>query len=120
MLPTGLVRDKDSGVYYLRRRIPADVLSCYPPGQKEYSRSLRTKDYRTAIDRHRREEAKLTAEWDKHRQRLTQIAARQQLHAVQRIDALTPEVIDAICTHLEVASLAPSPLAPPAPACCDT
>lgn len=106
MLPTGLVRDKDSGVYYLRRRIPTDVLSCYPPGQKEYSRSLRTKDYRTAIERHRREEAKLTAEWDKHRHRMAQIAARQQLHAVQRIDALTPEVIDAICTHFEVASLA--------------
>ncbi|MEM5372149.1 site-specific integrase [Paraburkholderia azotifigens] len=105
MLPTGLVRDKKSGVYYLRRRIPTDVLSCYP-GKAEVTFSLRTKDYRTAVERLRREEAKLTAEWEKKRDRLAEIAARQQLNAVQRIDALTPEVIDAICTHFEVASLA--------------
>ncbi|WP_232440677.1 site-specific integrase [Burkholderia ubonensis] len=105
MLPTGLVRDKKSGVYYLRRRIPSDVLSCYP-GKAEVTFSLRTKDYRSAVERLRREEAKLTAEWEKKRERLAQIGARQQLHAIQRIDALTPEVIDAICTHFELASLA--------------
>jgi hypothetical protein len=48
-----------SGTYYLRRRIPTDVLVCYP-GKKEITFSLRTKDYRTAVERHRAEEARLT------------------------------------------------------------
>lgn len=104
-LPTGLVRDKKSGVYYLRRRIPADVLSAYP-GKAEITRSLRTKDYRTATELLRLEEAKLTTEWEKKRDRLAQILVRQQMYAVQRIDVLTPEVIDAICGHFEMASLA--------------
>lgn len=105
MLPTGLVRDKKSGVYYLRRRIPTDVLCSYP-GKAEVTFSLKTKDYRIAVARLRLEEAKLTAEWEKKRDRLAQIAVRQQLHAVQRIDALTPEVVDSICAHFEMASLA--------------
>lgn len=103
MLPTGLIRHK-SGVYYLRRRIPSAVLSYYP-GKTEVLLSLKTKDYRTAVERHRREEAKLTAEWDTKRQRMDFIEARQQRRLVQRIDTLTPEVIEAICTHFEVASL---------------
>lgn len=28
-LPTGLKRDKASGVYYLRRRIPSEIRSCF-------------------------------------------------------------------------------------------
>jgi integrase len=104
ILPTGLTRKK-SGVYYMRRRIPSDILSFYPD-QTEVGFSLRSKDRRTAVERHRREEAKLTAEWDQKRQRLAQITARQQLHAFQQINALTPEVIDAISAHCEVASLA--------------
>ncbi len=104
MLPTGLVRDKKSGVYYLRRRIPSDLLSEYP-GKKEVVFSLRTKDYRTAVEQQRREDAKLSIEWDKKRKRLELIASRWKLRAVQRIEVLTPEVIDTICTHFEAASL---------------
>jgi hypothetical protein len=39
MLPTGLQRHPQSGTYYLRRRIPTDVLVCYP-GKKEITFSL--------------------------------------------------------------------------------
>ena len=78
MLPTGLQRHPQSGVYYLRRRIPSDVLTCYP-GKKEITFSLRTKDYRTAIERHRNEEARLTAEWNDKRQRQADRFACMQL-----------------------------------------
>lgn len=105
MLPTGLQRHPKSGTYYLRRRIPSDVLTCYP-GKKEVTFSLRTKDYRTAVERHRNEEARLTAEWNDKRQRQADHYARQKLQAVTRIDALTPETIDAICLHAQAASLA--------------
>lgn len=105
MLPTGLHRHPQSGVYYLRRRIPSDVLICYP-GKKEATLSLRTKDYRTAVERHRNEEVRLTEEWNNKRQRQADYYAQQQLHAITRIDALTPEAIDAICLHAEAASLA--------------
>ena len=105
MLPTGLVRDPDSGVYYLRRRIPSNLLSEYPPKKKEEVFSLRTKDYRTAMERFRSEDVKLSAKWDKMRKRLEFLAKRWKLKTVQRIDTLTPEVIDTICTHFEAASL---------------
>jgi hypothetical protein len=44
---------------------PTDVLVCYP-GKKEITFSLRTKDYRTAVERHRAEEARLTSEWEEN------------------------------------------------------
>ena len=105
MLPTGLVRDPDSGVYYLRRRIPSNLLSEYPPKKKEEIFSLRTKDYRTAMERFRSEDVKLSAKWDKMRKRLELLAKRWKLRTVQHVDTLTPEVIDTICTHFEAASL---------------
>ena len=105
MLPTGLQRHRQSGTYYLRRRIPTDILSCYP-GKKEAVLSLRTKDYRTAVELHRLQEARLTAEWNNMRQRQADALARKQTNSVIRIDALTPETIDAICQHAEAASLA--------------
>lgn len=61
VLPTGLHCNPKFGTYYLRRRIPSDLLSRYP-GQEEVSFSLKTKDYQVAVQRHRLEEAKLTAE----------------------------------------------------------
>jgi hypothetical protein len=106
MLPTGLTRNSTHGTYYLRRRIPADLRSCYPPKTHEVVRALHTKDYRTAIERHRREEARLSAEWSQMRQRLADTFARDHLQALIRIDSLTPETIDAICKHAEAASLA--------------
>ena len=87
MLPTGLQRHRHSGTYYLRRRIPSDLLTCYP-GKKEIVFSLRTKDYRTAVELHRNEEARLTTEWNGKRQRQADAYARQQFQCVTRIDAL--------------------------------
>ncbi|KAK6025398.1 hypothetical protein OSTOST_08703 [Ostertagia ostertagi] len=105
MLPTGLRRHPDFGTYYLHRRIPTDLLSCYP-GKEMVSFSLRTKDYHVAVERHRLEEAKLTSNWGKQRQRLADQAARQHVVAIVRIDAMTSETIDAICKHVEAVSLA--------------
>lgn len=105
MLPTGLRRHPKFGTYYLHRRIPTDLLSCYP-GKEMVSYSLKTKDFRTAVERHRLEEAKLTASWSKQRQRLANHATRAQVEAIVRIDALTPETIEAICAHVEAVSLA--------------
>lgn len=42
-----------NGVYYIRRRIPADVRSYYPISKKEISRSLNTKDHSKATIEHR-------------------------------------------------------------------
>ena len=103
-LPTGLVRDKSSGVYYLRRRIPTEILSCFP-GKKEQTFSLRTKDFKTALERHRQAEAKLTVEWNRHIQKIRRFNARPQRPPVQKIDTLTPEIIDAICGRFEISSL---------------
>lgn len=105
MLPTGLQLDRKSGVYYVRRRIPSDILICYP-GKKEHVFSLRTKDYRTALKQHRLAEAKLTAEWSEHRQRLADQESRRHAQMITRIDSLTPEVIETICKHAEAATLA--------------
>jgi integrase len=103
-LPTGLVRDSKSGVYYLRRRIPNEVLSCYP-GKIERTFSLRTKDFKTALERHRKEEAKLTVEWDAELRKIRRFYERSQPQPIQKIDTLTPEIIDAICGKFEISSL---------------
>lgn len=47
-LPTGLKKRK-SGTYYVRRRIPTDLLWAYP-GKKELGTSLKTKKYNEAIE----------------------------------------------------------------------
>lgn len=104
ILPTGLKRDKDSGVYYLRRRIPSEILTCYP-GKAECTFSLKTKNFKTAVERHRQAEAKLTVEWAALRQKLREADARPQAHPVQKINLLTPEVVEAICGRFEVSSL---------------
>lgn len=103
-LPTGLVRDKSSGVYYLRRRIPTEILTCYP-GKAERVLSLRTKDFKTALERHRHAEAQLTIEWAAQHKKVRALHSRMQAQPVQKIDALTPELIDAICGRFEVSSL---------------
>lgn len=102
--PTGLQRHPKSGVYYLRRRIPTDILPCYP-GKIEITFSLRTKNHWTAREKYSLEASKLTAEWERHRQRLADQRAHQQLQTLIQIDSLTPEVIDAICLHVEATSL---------------
>ncbi|WP_143220619.1 MULTISPECIES: DUF6538 domain-containing protein [unclassified Achromobacter] len=112
VLPTGLQRHSKSGTYYLRRRIPTDLLTCYP-GKKEVIHSLKTKDYRTALERHRQGEAELTREWQLRRQKMAR-EFRQQAKATAaqqgwppiRIDDLTAPAISSICSHYQSASLA--------------
>lgn len=105
MLPTGLHRHPKTGVYYLRRRIPSDLLIGYP-GKKERVFSLKTKDYRTALEKHRLAEAKLTTQWAELRQRIADEEARRHVQTIARIDSLTPDVIETICAHAEAAALA--------------
>jgi integrase len=105
MLPTGLHRHSKYGTYYLRRRIPNDLLPCYP-GKVEITYALRTKDYRTAVELHRLGEARLTRDWVQLRLRQSALAESQEIQTRTRIDRLTPEDIDAICAHFEAASLA--------------
>ena len=105
MLSTGLKRDRKSGVYYLRRRIPSDLLICYP-GKKERVFSLKTKDYRTALERHRLAEAKLTTQWAERRQRMADKEARRHVQTITRIDSLTPDIIETICQNAEAVALA--------------
>lgn len=104
-LPTGLTRDPKSGVYIFRRRIPADLLASYGGKKKEHIQSLFTKDYRTAVERHRREETKLFAEWERRRNLRAEYFARNHLQISTVINELTAEQIDKICLHFEAASL---------------
>lgn len=106
MLPTGLQRHPKSGSYYLRRRIPSDLLDCYP-GKTEVVFSLKTKDYRAACAKHRVEEARLTLEWTQKRQQREEalkLAGRDQ--STIRIHALTSDAIEDICLHAEALKLA--------------
>lgn len=103
--PIGLRRDPKSGVYYLRRRIPTSVLSCYPC-KTEITRSLRTKDFQTAQQRLRKEDVQLAREWEHCRQRLADEAARAQARALTRIDVMSAEIIEALCQRMEVEALA--------------
>lgn len=103
-LPTGLVRDKDSGVYYHRRRIPEDLRSACG-NRKEHIKSLRTSNYREAIQRFQQRDAKLLMSWEKIRQQRLDFFAKRQTEAAIVITEITPEVIDLISKHFEAASL---------------
>lgn len=104
MLPTGLHR-RPNGTYYLRRRIPTDLLSCYP-GKKEFSRSLRTTQYSSAIQRHRKAEAELTLEWDQLRDRRADEVVTKKIDASIQISVLTPDTVATICNQFEAHTLA--------------
>jgi integrase len=67
--------------YYLRVRVPADLLQAYAP-QKEIWRSLSTKNYKDAVDRWRVARLKLDQEFDDNRARLK---AAQEGGAAQRV-----------------------------------
>lgn len=103
-LPTGMVRHPN-GVYYLRRRIPQDLLSSYC-NKKEIQQSLNTRNFREALERHRVEEAKLTSEWQRRRAELAQHFAQRHLQAASVINELTDEQLERICQHFESAALA--------------
>ena len=66
VLPTGLVRNPN-GRYYHRRRIPEDLISVYR--KEEHLKSLKTSDYRTALELFYIADAKLQSSWREQRQR---------------------------------------------------
>ncbi len=104
MAPTDLRRDSESGVYYLRRRIHRrpELLPRQDRGVL-LPKNQRLSDCDRAASA-RRSQAECGV--GKASPTLGANHARQQPHAVQRIEALTPEVINTICAHFEVASLA--------------
>lgn len=104
MLPTGLHRHPKTGVYYYRQRIPADILSCYS-GRREVICSLRTKSRHEAILRLRVKQSAATVEWETHRQRKADQAAKHQIEAVTVLNTLSDEAIAAICSNVEAGAL---------------
>ena len=102
-LPTGLVRHAN-GRYYHRRRIPDDLLR--PDGKKEYLKSLKTSDYRVAVERFQLADAKLLADWRRLRQRKAEFVAARHVQAATVLSELTAEDIDRIAQHVEEAALA--------------
>ncbi len=102
-LPTGLVRHTN-GRYYHRRRIPEDLLQA--DGKKEHLKSLKTSEYRVAVERFHLADAKLQAEWRKLRQRRADFIAARHVEAVTVLKELTAEDIDRIAQHVEAAALA--------------
>lgn len=62
-----------NATYYLRRRVPSDVLDSF--GKKELCYSLKTKDYQEALKRIRIESAKVESQFEEHRQELKRLSS---------------------------------------------
>ena len=92
-LPTGLVRHAN-GRYYHRRRIPEDLLA--NDGKTEHIKSLKTSEYRVAVERFHVADAKLQAEWRRLRQRKADFVAARHVQAATVLTELTAEDIDRI------------------------
>lgn len=103
-LPPGLVKHIN-GRYYLRRRIPQDLLTHYHP-KVEIQKSLGTSQYREALDHFRHEDFKLFQAWDEVRTQRAQDVVSQHLEVASVIAELTPEDMDRICQHYEAVGLA--------------
>ena len=103
-LPPGLHRAPKSGVFYLRRRIPTALLSCYP-GKREVVLSLRTKELSAALIAFRVSDGKLAEQWQRDRDRLYKRSVRMERSPLVSIKSLTAASIEGICQHVEAASL---------------
>jgi hypothetical protein len=103
VLPTGLVRNPN-GRYYHRRRIPEDLISVYR--KDEHLKSLKTSDYRTALELFYIADAKLQSSWRAQRQRKADILAARQVEAAVVLSVLSEEDIVRISQHVEAAALA--------------
>lgn len=102
-LPTGLVRHRN-GRYYHRHRIPEDLLLT-ADGKKEHIKSLKTSDYRVAIERFHIAEAKLQADWRKLRHRKAEFFAARHVQVATVLSELTEDDINRIAQHVEAAAL---------------
>lgn len=105
--PRGLVSHKN-GTYYLRVRIPADLLA-WAEGKglgKEIWKSLHTSNLREAVERFHVEHGKLQADWRARRQRVLEHTAERYVRTTTIISELTPELLELLATHVEAAALA--------------
>lgn len=103
-LPTGLTRHKN-GTYYLRRRIPADLLGSYD-GKKEIGESLNTKNYKDAVERFYVRDAQIQADWREKRQRFVDLQVARELRGLEVLRDLSEDDIKRITDQFEAESLA--------------
>lgn len=103
-LPPGLNKHKN-GRYYLRRRIPQDLLTHFHP-KEQVQKSLKTSNYREALEKFRHEDFKQFQEWDRLRTKRAQDIVSHHMEIASVVAELTPEDIDRICQHYEATGLA--------------
>lgn len=82
--------------FYLRRRIPADLLVAFPHGQKEIVRSLRTCDKAEAVRRFRLEQVRIDADFAQRVQRQKEQQARSQ---IRHLESVTDEHIQGLAQY---------------------
>lgn len=98
MPQTGLFKRGSS--YYLRLRVPSDLVSHY--GKSEFKTSLKTKERSEAIGKLRAELARLELEFANIRKRARQSFVMNDLVVARRITSLDDDTMDAIAaTWLE-------------------
>lgn len=61
------IKDKSSGIYYIRLRVPAEIV--HAVGKREVSKSLRTRDPAEAKERFAQEYARYQRRWEAYRNR---------------------------------------------------
>ena len=106
--PRGLVRHKN-GTYYLRLRIPTDLLAwaqAQGMGNSEVWKSLHTSEFTAAVSRFHVENGKLQATWTARRQQVLDFVARRHVQTAKVISELTPDMVDAIAARVEATALA--------------
>ena len=86
-----LFRRGKRGTYYVRKRIPSDLLHTYRAGKKELAVSLKTSDERLAKVRLHTELAAMEAEFARRRQKLAGVPGQP---ARQELRVLSPELLD--------------------------
>src|SRR5690606_32037185 len=104
-LPAGLICRSQTGVYYLRRRIPIAVLACYP-GKREVVHSLKTKDLAVATTRFRIRDGELAARWSRDAERLRRRSEQFERQPLTPLHHLSDEIVSQICQLQTASSLA--------------
>ncbi|WP_162798109.1 DUF6538 domain-containing protein [Sulfitobacter sp. JL08] len=91
IMPTP-IKDKKSGIYYLRVRVPVDLVAKY--GQAEVSKSLRTREPSEAKERFAAEYAVVQKRW-------AALRAKPEPLPLKRIVSLAGRVYDNVMASLE-------------------
>lgn len=83
-----------SGVYYLRMRVPLDVVEAV--GRSHIVISLKTKERRVALTRFRQEQARVERQFEAARQQATETVALRRSLASGRLEKLAPQEIEGL------------------------